>query len=149
MANNTKDKKIKSIFDHASNLYSKNKHWNDMDESEIKAFSVFVLNRILSMNTALIDFLNEFQYLTLSSMSDKEVWYLYWSLIPKGNSYYPYIKKDKEHNKEPKVIETLINYFEVSKREVFYYLNFLTDEQVIDILKKYGYNDKEIKALLK
>ena len=58
----------------------------------------------------------------------KEIYNFYKEMIPKGKSYFKYIKsKSKNHNKE--LIEILSNYFKIGTSEIPTYINILGNEK--------------------
>ena len=60
-----------------------------------------------------------------------------------------YIKGKKESKYNENVLKYLSKYYEVSQREVIGYLDILTKDEITEIIKKYGIEDKEIKKWLK
>ena len=70
-------------------------------------------------------------------------------MLPKGKRFNKYIKgkKDKKYNTE--LIDIMVMYFECSKSQVKDYLDLIAKNELIEILEKYGMNEKTIKRLLK
>ena len=69
-------------------------------------------------------------------------------MIPKGKSYFKYIKsKTKQPNKE--LIEKLTPYFKLGSSEIITYINILDKKDLTNILNEMGVDDKEKKKLLK
>ena len=69
-------------------------------------------------------------------------------MIPKGKSYFKYIKsKTKQPNKE--LIDKLTSYFKLGSSEIITYISILNKNDLTNILKEMGVEDKEIKKLLK
>ena len=70
-------------------------------------------------------------------------------MLPKGKRFNKYIKgkKDKKYNTE--LIDIMVQHFECSKSQVKDYLDLIAKDELIDILEKYGMNEKTIKRLLK
>ncbi len=69
-------------------------------------------------------------------------------MIPKGKSYFKYIKsKNKSSNKE--LVEILADYFEVGTSEIPNYIDILGKGKIKDILRETGIEEKETKKLLK
>ena len=56
-------------------------------------------------------------------------------------------KRDKKYDKE--LIEILIKYFECSKLQTKEYLQLISHNELIEILEKYGIENKKIKRLCK
>ena len=60
-----------------------------------------------------------------------------------------YVKGKKIEKYNSDLIDFLATYFEISKDEVKSYMILFKKPEIIHILKKYGYNDKEIKKMTK
>ena len=141
-----------TIFDHLSHITEKKTPWDKLSEADQKSFSPYLINRWLSMNMDLIEIVDMFQQYTIGELDRKHVYQLYQELLPKRKMYNKYIKgKDSgKYNKE--LLEFVAKHYEVSIREATEYVAMLLDidkELVIDILRKYGKTDKEIKSLMK
>ena len=70
-------------------------------------------------------------------------------MLPKGKRFNKYIKgkKDKKYNSE--LLDIMVTHFECSKSQVKDYLDLIAKNELIEILEKYGMNEKTIKRLLK
>jgi hypothetical protein len=100
----------------------------------------------------LIEIVDMFQQYTIGELDRKHVYQLYQELLPKRKMYNKYIKgKDSDkYNKE--LLEFIAKHYQVSIREATEYVAMMLDmdkELVVDILRKYGKTDKEIKSLMK
>jgi len=141
-----------TIFDHLSYITEKKTPWDKLSEADQKSFSPYLINRWLSMNMDLIEIVDMFQQYTIGELDRKHVYQLYQELLPKRKMYTKYIKaKDSDkYNKE--LLEFVAKHYQISIREATEYVAMLLDmdkELVIDILRKYGKTDKEIKSLMK
>jgi len=141
-----------TIFDHLSHITEKKTPWDKLSEADQKSFSPYLINRWLSMNMDLIEIVDMFQQYTIGELDRKHVYQLYQELLPKRKMYNKYIKaKDSDkYNKE--LLEFVAKHYQVSIREATEYVAMLLaidKELVIDILRKYGKTDKEIKSLMK
>jgi len=141
-----------TIFDHLSHITEKKTPWDKLSEADQKSFSPYLINRWLSMNMDLIEIVDMFQQYTIGELDRKHVYQLYQELLPKRKMYNKYIKaKDSDkYNKE--LLEFVAKHYQVSIREATEYVAMLLDidkELVVDILRKYGKTDKEIKSLMK
>jgi len=145
--------KAKSIFDFLSCLTDKKTPWSKLSDMDKKAFSPFMINRWLSMSPDLIELINEFQQYTIGVLSKQHVYELYYEILPKKKMFAKYIKgagTDKYNNA---LIEFLADAHQVSCREALDYADILLSnatgkEFVVELLKKYGKTDAEIKKLL-
>ena len=141
-----------TIFDHLSHITEKKTPWDKLSEADQKSFSPYLINRWLSMNMDLIEIVDMFQQYTIGELDRKHVYQLYQELLPKRKMYTKYIKaKDSDkYNKE--LLEFVAKHYQISIREATEYVAMMVDidkELVIDILRKYGKTDKEIKSLMK
>ena len=136
------------IFDWLNQITLYKKDWDSFSEEDHKSFNTFIINRFLSMNKDWIEIVNMLQQYTIG-MESKDVYKLYKNLIPSEKKFLKYIKgkKDKKYNKE--LIEIMCKYFEVSSKEVKEYIPLIEKEELKNIIRLYGKNNKEIKVLLK
>lgn len=140
-----------TIFDFTKQIIQKDdiKFFDNLDEQDKKIFSIFMIQRFLSMNKDwiwLINFVNKWTFTI-----DKEHYFkLITLLIPnQSKTYYKYIKGKNDIKYNIEVINCIINYFQVSKKEAIEYYNILSNDKKIELLKKYGYEEKKIKKILK
>ena len=138
-----------TIFDWVNNILIHKKHWDDFTEDEQKKFSPFIINRWLSMDIEFIEIVNFFQKYSIGTLEPREVYKWYCDMLPKGKRFNKYIKgkKDKKYNTE--LLDIMITHFECSKSQVKDYLDLIHKDELIEILEKYGMNEKTIKRLLK
>ena len=138
-----------TIFDWTNQLLVTKKHWNEFTEDEQKKFSPFIINRWLSMDKDFIEIVNVFQKYAIGTLEPREVYMWYRDVLPKGKRFNRYIKgkKDKKFNTE--LIDIMVTHFECSKSQVKDYLDLIAKDELIEILEKYGMNEKTIKRLLK
>jgi len=137
----------KTIFEHIGNLTYKKVNPNTYAESDWKSYSPYMINRWLSMYKDYTHLIDQTQkYYSLS----KDIHYkMLLSILPKKKVFTKYIKSKKSEKYNSDLIDFLANYFEISKDEVKYYVILFEKPEIIRILKKYGYADKEIKRMLK
>ena len=136
-----------TIFDWVNNILIHKKHWDDFTEDEQKKFSPFIINRWLSMDIEFIEIVNFFQKYSIGTLEPREVYKWYCDMLPKGKRFNKYIKgkKDKKYNTE--LLDIMITHFECSKSQVKDYLDLIHKDELIEILEKYGMNEKTIKRL--
>lgn len=140
-----------SLFDHLSNVCEKKTDWETLSDADKKSFSPYMINRFLSMNMDYVELINEFQKYTVGTLEDREVYKLYADLLPKKKQFNKYIKGKKEEKYNNDLVEIMSNHFLISRKEAIEYLDILyIDRQntVVELLKKYGKTDKEIKKLM-
>ena len=138
-----------TIFDWINQILVKKTHWNEFTEDEQKKFSPFIINRWLSMDKDFLEIVNYFQKYSIGTLEPREVYKWYCDMLPKGKRFNKYIKgkKDKKYNTE--LIDIMVTHFECSKLQVKDYLDLIAKDELMEILKKYGMNEKTIKRLLK
>ena len=138
-----------TVIDWMNQLLVHKKHWNEFSEDEQKKFSPFIINRWLSMDKDFIEIVNYFQKYSIGTLEPREVYKWYCDMLPKGKRFNKYIKgkKDKKYNTE--LIDIMVQHFECSKSQVKDYLDLIAKDELIEILEKYGMNEKTIKRLLK
>ena len=138
-----------TIIDWMNQLLVHKKHWNDFTEDEQKKFSPFIINRWLSMDKDFLEIVNYFQKYSIGTLEPREVYKWYCDMLPRGKRFNKYIKgkKDKKYNTE--LIDIMVQHFECSKSQVKDYLDLIAKDELMEILEKYGMNEKTIKRLLK
>lgn len=144
--------KALTIFEHLSGITDKKRSWDKLTDADKKSFSVYLINRWLSMNMEFIEIVNEFQKYTIGQLQPAEVYKLYLDFLPKQKQFNKYIKGKKDAKYNSELIELITGYFLCSKREAQEYIDIylLTNKsELIDIIKKYGKTDSEITKLLK
>ena len=138
-----------TIIDWINQVLVHKKDWNDFTEDEQKSFNTFIINRWLSMDKEFIEIVNYFQKYSIGTLEPREVYKWYCDMLPKGKRFNKYIKgkKDKKYNTE--LLNIMVMHFECSKSQVKDYLDLIAKNELIEILEKYGMNEKTIKRLLK
>jgi len=142
-------KKAKTLFEHLSGIKEKKTPWESLSVMDKKSFEPFMVNRFLSMNMEFLELVNELQMYTIGQLSPRDVYKLYLDVLPKKRSFDKYIKAKGSDKYNDKVLEYLSRYFEVSEREVKDYLEILSKDEVIQVIQKFGIEEKEIKKWLK
>ena len=134
-------------FDHIKNLHTKKRRWEDFNDEEKKSFNVFIINKGLSMNPNYLGIVNLIQNFTGLNqiISPKEVFNIYFNLLPTNFRYYKWIKGEKT-KKEKEKAEYLAMHFKVSTREAYDYLQLLDRKTVNKIIKNYK-NDTQRKTI--
>ena len=134
-------------FDNIKNLNTKKRTWDDFNDEEKKSFNVFIINKALSMNPNYLNIVNMVQNFTGLNqiLSQKEVFNLYYSLLPNKFRFYKWIKGEKT-KKEKEKAEYLAMHFEVSIREAYDYLKILDRKTINKIIKNYK-NDTQRKTI--
>ena len=133
-------------FDHIKNLHTKQRSWDDFNDEEKKSFNIFIINKALSMNPNYLDIVNMVQRYTNNMLNPKEVFNLYFNLLPNKFRFYKWIKGTKDKNKEK--YQILAQHFKCSSREAKDYMELLDKKEVNKILKLYKNDNKTSKKTL-
>tara|TARA_Y100001973_G_C5137112_1_gene300918 strand:- start:128 stop:541 length:414 start_codon:yes stop_codon:yes gene_type:complete len=136
-----------TLFDWLNQILLHKKDWENFNESEQKTFNTFMINRFLSMNEDFVDAVNICQEHTFQ-MEDRDVYNLYRKLIPRQKKFLRYIKGKKDKYSK-KLLKFLAEHYQVSQREIIDCMFMIDKEQIKQLGKYYGKNDKQIKELLK
>ena len=138
-----------TIIDWMNQLLVHKKQWESFDDVDKKSFNSFIINRWLSMDKDFLEIVNYFQKYSIGTLEPREVYKWYCDMLPKGKRFNKYIKgkKDKKYNTE--LLNIMVMHFECSKSQVKDYLDLIAKDELIEILGKYGMNEKTIKRLLK
>ena len=143
------EKKGATIFDFIGGLTDKKKEWNKWSESDQKKFSVYIVNRWLSMRMELTELINEFQTYTIGLLRPQETYKLYHELLPNNKAFAKYIKGKSEDKYDAALVSQIAEHYQVSKLEATDYVDLMDKMQCERILTMYGYSDGEKKKLLK
>lgn len=143
------EKKGATIFDFIGGLTDKKKEWNKWSESDQKKFSVYIVNRWLSMRMELTELINELQTYTIGLLRPQETYKLYHELLPNNKAFAKYIKGKSEDKYDAALISQIAEYYQVSKSEASDYVDLMDKTQCERILTMYGYSEGEKKKLLK
>ena len=132
-------------FEHVKNLHTKKRRWEDFNDEEKKAFNVYIINKTLSFNSNYLDIVSITQKYSTDQISQKEVFNIYFSLLPNKFRFYRWIKGAK-NTKNKETAEYLAMHFKVSTREAYDYLKILDKKTINQIVKNYK-NDTQRKAI--
>ena len=134
-------------FEHVKNLHTKKRRWEDFNDEEKKSFNVFIINKGLSMNPNYLEIVNMVQNFTGLNqvLSQKEVFNIYFKLLPNKFRFYKWIKGEKT-KKDKEKSEYLAMHFKVSTREAYDYLQILDKKTINKIIKNYK-NDTSRKTI--
>ena len=133
-------------FDHIKNLHTKQRSWDNFNDEEKKSFNIFIINKALSMNPNYLNIVNMVQRYTNNLLDPKEVFNLYFNLLPNKFRFYKWIKGTKDKNKEK--YQILAQHFKCSSREVKDYIKLLDKKEVNKILKLYKNDNTTSKKTL-
>ena len=135
-----------TIFDWLKEITGTKKQWSSFNEDDQKQFNPYMVHRYISMYEPYIEVANFAQ--TLPQNDKEKIYKFYCSMIPKSNVWLKYIKGSKKKPNE-KILKCIADYYTVSLGEAEDYLYILKKEGVGLVLEKSGFDEKEIKKLLK
>ena len=101
------------------------------------------------MNMDYIELVDMFQQYTIGPLSKKHVYQLYFDFLPKQKSFNKYIKGKKHDKYNKELVKLIADHYQVARIEAEEYIDLLKQDEIINLLKKYGKQEKEIKGLLK
>lgn len=134
-----------NLFDHLNNICYSKPDWDTLSDKDKESWNNYMIHRFLSMYEPYIEIVNTAQKY---QFEDKYLYNFYKSVIPKKKMFLKYIKsKTKQANKD--LVNTFIKHFELSSREAKEYLPLLHQEDITILLQQRGFEDKQIKQLLK
>lgn len=142
--------KTKSLFDHLKDLHTKETTWDNLTESDRKTFSVYMVNRFLSMNPDYIDIINELQPV-ITSVEPRFAYIIYQTILPKSRGFFSkYIKATSSRNYTRELINLISSQTDTATYEVIDFLDILPDiNRLHDFVKSFGKSEKEIEKILK
>lgn len=143
------EKKGATIFDFIGGVTDKKKEWNKWSESDQKKFSVYIVNRWLSMRMELTEMINELQTYTIGLLRPQETYKLYHEILPNNKAFAKYIKGKSEDKYDAALISQIAEHYQVSKTEAADYIDLMDKISCERILTMYGYSEGEKKKLLK
>lgn len=145
--------KAASLFDHLSFITDKKRKWETLSESDRKSFSPYLINRWLSMTPDLIEYVDMFQRYTIGLLAPEHVYKLYYDFLPKKKFFSKYIKGKKRIEYNEELVRIIQQHLQISESEAIDYTEILKIQEkdfiFIELLERYGKDEKEIKKLLK
>jgi len=142
-------KKPATIFDFINGMTHEKKEWSKYTETDHKKFSPFIVNRWLSMRMELIEIINQLQKYTIGLLTPRDTYRLYHGLLPAQRTFAKYIKGKKEDKYDKQLVSQIADHYLVSQLEAIDYIDLMPKDSCRSLLSKYGYNEKEIKTMLK
>lgn len=146
--------KTKGLFDHVKHIRQTQSpnYFESLSESEKKSFNKFMILRVLSMDSKVIE---EISFISkyIEVLSEEQLYKMLINCLPKDYGFYPYIKKSiKDPNSA--IIDCICNKFKVGTKDAFdYYKLLISNEsgilELIELIKAFGYSEKEVEEFFK
>lgn len=139
------------IFEHLKQIIKKDNlnYYDNLSDGDKKSFSSFMIQRFLSMNKnwiELVNFINKYVF----TLKDRHYYKLMCLLIPnQDRTFYKYIKNENKKDYNDKVIDSLIDFYKIPKRQAKEYYDIMDNEQLYNLVSKYGYQEKDLKKIKK
>jgi hypothetical protein len=142
----------RTVFDHVKHIrqIQDPKYYVNMSEDDCKNFNHFMIIRALAMDDTLVEKMAPL-YRIFDKIPSPQFYQLLISLVPKSNIFCPWIKSRViRYNKS--LLGYIAQRFQISKYQAVDYINILLrseegQEELVNILKYFGLNDKEIEKL--
>jgi len=126
------------LYDYVFNIINKKKPFHLFNETEVKGFDKFMVNKVLSMDYNLLKLANENNSI-LNEIPDDVFHDSLQNYIPYRKYDLKYRKKKSEMEENKKqIINIIADYYEVPIRDAEMYYYDLTDEQKKSIMGEYG-----------
>jgi hypothetical protein len=120
----------RSLFDHLDAICTNQdiNYFDELDDADRKTFTVYMVNRFISMKSEFLPIVNEFQ-MYYDSSGPREAYLFYSQMLPKEKKYFKYIKSKKETKYEDWLVALVAKHYQVSQIEAQDYLFtfYLTD----------------------
>ena len=143
--------KRKSLFDHLNAIFTDQSvdYYDSLSVEDRKTYSIYMINRLISMNMDYIEMVNEIQKFW-EVVKDRESYLFFSQCLPLGRQWNKYIKSKVEKKYEEWVVKLVALYFEVSKMEAGDYIDlFMTTSKgkarLKEIFETYGIEPRKIK----
>jgi len=141
-----KNPRTKNIFDWLNEITLHKTPAEEFADKDWENFNSYMVHRFISMNVYYTELANYAQ--SLMPNNKKQIYNFYKEMLPRRKSFFKYIKTNKKQpNKE--LLEKMTSYFEIGSSDASTYIELMTKEDMTDVLKEMGVEDKEIKKLLK
>ena len=147
-------KKGKGLFEHLNALTASDpNYFKKLSDIEKKSFSIYMINRFLSMHPDLVEAVNYFQRFN-HDLDNEVVFKLYYDILPKKKIYFRYVKAIHETKYNKDLVQFLITYYRISSDEAKDYLQiYLANDfyktELIHLLQSCGYDLQKIQDLVK
>ena len=152
----TTDEKNKSrgLFDHVSHIreVKSDNYYNSLTDSEKNTFNKYMLLRVLSMDS---DIIEEMAFVSkyFQNIPNDQFYKLLIEIVPKGRRFSKYIKKSTG-NINDTILTCICDKFKIGQKDAIdYYDIFMADERgtkdLISLIECFGYTEKEIEKMFK
>jgi hypothetical protein len=135
-----------TVFNWLNEITVKKPPSSQFSQEDWDGWNSYMVHRFLSMNISYIDVVNAAQ--KFQPTDKKGIYNFYKDFLPKKKIWNKYIKnKNKKDSKE--LSKIIANYLELGINEANSYIPLLNKDEIDNILKRIGLEEKEIKKLIK
>ena len=135
-----------TVFNWLNEITVKKPPSSQFSQEDWDGWNSYMVHRFLSMNISYIDVVNAAQ--KFQPTDKKGIYNFYKDFLPKKKIWNKYIKnKNKKDSKE--LSKIIANYLELGVNEANSYIPLLNKDEIDNILKRIGLEEKEIKKLIK
>lgn len=144
-----KKSKERNLFDLLQEIFHGKTPWEELSRTEQKNFSVYMINRFISMDMNYTDIIAGLQKYTMGVMTPEMVYKMYQDVFPKRKFFQKYIKPSKKVEKNSELVDLLSEEMQWSKYETETNLDLLSNKFLTNFLTARGFSEKEIKKKFK
>lgn len=146
--------KNKGLFDHIREIRQNKspEYYRELSDSDRKTFNLWMILKGLSMDRNLIeDVALLYQYINV--IPSENFYKLLCDLVPNSSEYHKWIKSSNKIQFKPELVNLIVNHYKVSEWQAKEYLNLFVRndfgiKELISLVSKYGYTEKEIENLI-
>lgn len=144
--------RTRGLFDHVKHIrqVQSKDYYDTLNESERKTFSKFMILRVLSMDSKIVE---EISYISkyMEVLPDKQFYDLLIRCVPKDYKFYPYIKKTAK-DVNATIIKCITDKYQIGSSDASdYYSLFIQTESglnnLVELIQSFGYSQSEVEKM--
>lgn len=136
-------------FDFVKLLHNKQVKWENLTEEDRKSWNTYIINKALSFDSNYLDIVNKIQPHTGGQLDPSAIFKYYQYVLPNRYKYNKWIKTNKVREFNIDLLVAMSDHYECSISQIEEYLGFLDKKEIKTTLVTLGYQDDQIKKLLK
>ena len=140
--------KSKGLFDHINHIREVQdpNYVDTLTAEDLKSWSNYMICRFLSMQPDIIEWINYIQVYQ-SILEPREFYRLCIAVVPRGRAFFPFVK-GRGHGWDKELVELVRKHFQESTHNTLEYLELLSNDEIREIVERYGYTEKQIDKLM-
>ena len=138
-------------FDHVTAIYEDQttEYFDNLSEADKKAFSIYMVNRVISMCEDYIPLVDELQQYW-EVLTPRATYLFYTNILPHGKHFSKYIKANKVNRHDNELISTVATHFGINTLQAEEYTDILFaselgKRELLFICEKYAIAPKQIR----